>query len=391
MAIFKDVFIASIAVLVACDDYIVVLNSSSAPTDRSQHLEMLTSNYGVTLKQEYAIGDFFGYAAKFDATLAEELRNRPEVITVERDIPMRQHGQCITEQNAPSWGIQRVSAKKQPLDGTYTYTEGGGVGVDIYLIDAGVRVTHEEFEGRARFGANVAGGTAKTDPDGHGTHCAGTAVSKSYGVCKSCNLISVIAFDDEHKCSASTIIAGFQWVTKDANASRKSVVSISLGGDPGETSDAMDAAVSALVKMGVHVVGSAGNYNGDACQNSPARASSGVTVSSTSNEFPGQDFFSPAANYGKCVNVLAPGDSIKSLGHTSDTEVGVEKSGTSMATPHVAGVLAILASTNPTMTLSEVQALMYKNTLSGLVQLLPADTPDKLLHNLCVSDNVVVV
>jgi len=175
------------------------------------------------------------------------------------------------------------------------------------------------------------------------------------------------------------------------DASRKNVISISLGGDPGETSDAMDSAVKALVDAGVHVVGSAGNYLGDACRNSPARAASAITVSSTSNEFVGSDFFSPAANYGECVNILAPGDAIKSLGHNSDTEVDVEMSGTSMATPHVAGVLALLASTNPAMTLSEVQSLMLTNSLSGLVELLPADTPNKLLHNPCASADAIVV
>lgn len=373
------------------NDYIVVLNSSSAAADRSQHRSML----GGSFIHEYVIGDFVGYAARFDTTMARQLRSRPEVILVERDVHMRQHsGKCNIQQDAPSWGIQRVSAKNWGVqrDGTYTYNAGAGADVDIYVIDAGVRVTHQDFGGRARFGANVAGGTLKTDPDGHGTHCAGVAASETYGICKACNVISVIAFDDAHHCSAATILAGFHWVMHNANASRKSVISISLGGDPGEISDAMDAAVRALVSAGVHVVGSAGNYGGDACKNSPARAASAITVSATSNEFAGQDYFAPAANFGKCVNVLAPGDSITSLGHNSDTEVGVVMSGTSMATPHVAGVLAMLASTNPAMALKEVQALMYKDTLSDLVQLLPdKDTPNKLLHHLCPTSEAVVV
>jgi len=380
------------AALASGETYIVVFNTSGANENRLQNKELITSVLGASLIEEYAFGTFNGCTAKLDATMAEELRARPEVITVERDIPMHQHsGKCVTEQNAPSWGIQRVSAKKQPLDGTYTYKDGAGSDVDIYLIDAGVRVTHEDFGGRARFGANVAGGTVKTDPDGHGTHCAGIAASKTFGICKACNLIAVIAFDDDHHCSASTIIAGFNWVMKNTDAKRKSVISISLGGDPGETSDAMDAAVASLVGAGVHVVGSAGNYQGDACRNSPARAPSGVTVSSTSNVVTGSDFFSGAANYGKCVNVLAPGDAISSLGHNSDTEVGVVKSGTSMATPHVAGVLALLASTNPAMTLEEVQGLMYKNTQNDLVQLCPKDTPNKMLHSPCTGADAVVV
>jgi len=389
----SQLIIASLASLATCDDFIVVFNSSIAARHRTRHIEMLATRSGVSVKHTFDIGNLVGYAATLDAEVVQELRSSPEVSIVERDISIRQHsaGQCVTQQNAPSWGMQRVSETKQPLDGTYTYQESAGNDVDIYVIDAGVRVTHMEFEGRARFGANVAGGSRSTDPDGHGTHCAGVAASKSYGICKACNIISVIAFDDDHECSASTILASFQWVLSNAIAERKSVVSISLGGDPGETSDAMDAAVQALVNAGVHVVGSAGNYLGDACTNSPARAASLVTVSATSNEFVGEDFFAPAANFGKCVNVLAPGDGIVSLGHNSDTEVGVVKSGTSMATPHVAGVLALLASSNPTMTLPEVQKLMYTNSLSGLVELVPADTPNKLLHNPCATAVATVV
>jgi len=392
MGIFNNLLVPCLAALAACDDYIVVFSSFSAARDRTQHVEMLGSRLGVSVSHEYAIGSFVGYAATLDASVAEELRNRPEVSIVERDIPIHQHsGQCITQENAPSWGMQRVNQKEQPLKGTYTYEKGAGMDVDIYVIDAGVRVTHEDFEGRARFGANVAGGTVTTDPDGHGTHCAGVAASKSYGICKACSIISVIAFDDNHDCSASTIIAGFQWVLGNAGSDRKSVVSISLGGAAGETSDAMDAAVQALVDAGVHVVGSAGNYLGDACRNSPARATSLVTVSSSSNEFAGYDYFAPGANGGECVNILAPGDSIKSLGHQSDSEVDVKKSGTSMATPHVAGVLAILASINPTMTLAEVQGIMYTNSLSGLVELVPTGTPNKLLHYSCADADAEAV
>jgi len=392
MAALYWLFIASIAAPVSCNNYIVVLNSSVAADDRSQHMEFLASMRSANVIHDYTIGSFVGYAASLDVDSVHTLRSRPEVITVEQDISMHQHaGTCNTEQNAPSWGIQRVSATKQPLDGTYTYKDEAGKDVDIYVIDAGVRVTHKDFGGRARFGANVAGGTVKTDPDGHGTHCAGIAASKTYGICKACNIISVIAFDDAHHCSASTIIAGFDWVLKNVKSGSKSVISISLGGDSGETSDAMDSAISALVAAGVHVVSSAGNYLGDACLNSPARAASAVTVSSTSNEFAGQDYFAAAANFGKCVNILAPGDVITSLGHNSDTEVGVVMSGTSMATPHVAGVMAMLASTNPSMTLPQVQDLMYKKSLSGLVQLLPKDTPNKLLHNPCTSEDTVVV
>lgn len=379
---------ASFGALAAAEDYIVVFDTSLAAAHRPEHKLFLASS-GVSVTREYEFGSFSGYAAVLDnASVLEELQSRPEVSLVERDIPIRQQalaGKCQTQQNAPSWGIQRVSETRLPLDGTYAYTDGAGKDVDIYVIDAGVRVTHQEFEGRASFGANVAGGTVETDPDGHGTHCAGVAAGKTYGICKACNIISVIAFDDDHRCSASTILAGFQWVHDNFKSGRKSVVSISLGGDPGETSDAMDAAVTELVHKGVHVVGSAGNYNGDACHNSPARAADIVTVGSMSNLLTSVDLFSGGSNFGKCVNILAPGDDIISLGIKSDSDVGVSLSGTSMATPHVAGVLAMLASNNPSMSLSEVQNLMYQNALEDLVEQVPADTPNKLLHNPCVA------
>jgi len=392
MAIFRSLLVSIFAASVSCDNYIVVFNSSVDARGQVLHKEFLTSTIGANVTHEYAFGAFAGYAATFDASVAQALQARPDVALVERDIPLRQQsGTCKTQQKAPSWGMQRVSETAWPLDGTYTYKEDAGANVDIYLVDAGVRVTHQDFEGRASFGANVVGGTQTTDPDGHGTHCAGVAVSKTYGICKACSLISVIIFDDSHKCSASSLIAGFQWVTKNRKSGRKSVISISVGGDSGETSDAMDAAIAALVAAGVHVVGSAGNYQGDACKNSPARASSIITVSSTSNEFANSDYFSPAANYGKCVNILAPGDDIVSLGHNSDTEVGVVMSGTSMATPHVAGVVSMLASSNPLMTLPEVESIMYKNSLLDLVQLLPKDTPNKLLHFPCTGVDTLVV
>jgi subtilisin family serine protease len=255
----------------AADTYLVMLNDG---TDLATHLSALSIDYPTVLvSRNYSIGSFSAYALQIADTEASStlnlLSSRADVKIIEKDIRLRLKSSsesiakpvCDTQTQVPSWGLARASSTKLPLKGTYVYNDGVGANVDLYVMDTGVRVTHKEFEGRASFGYNAAQGKVDTDKDGHGTFVAGVAAAKTYGVCKECKVVSVKVFKDNGDCSASILIAGFDWVAKnfDKSGKRKSVINVSVGGDPGETSDAMDAAVNALVALGVHVVGAAGN------------------------------------------------------------------------------------------------------------------------------------
>lgn len=377
--------------------YIVVFKDELEEAQRQEHMPSV-ARYG-SLQHEFSIGIFSGYAIEASLEGVAAIRKMPEVAYIEKDIPMRlkssaqTKSQCLQEKNAPSWGIQRISEKTPGASkGAYSYPSDVGSDVDVYVLDTGVRITHEDFEGRASFGFNAAGGKIDTDKDGHGTAVAGIVASKTYGVCKQCNIISVKIFTDAGDTSASPIIAAFNWVAKNYNRMRKIVINISVGGDPGETSDAMDAAVNALVAKGVHVVAAAGNENVDACTESPGRASGILGVGSTDLLLGTSDIFLGGSNFGKCVKMLAPGNTISSLGCSSDTSVAKgDLSGTSFSSPHVAGVLAELASLNKNASLAAVQQMLIDNSLKNLVELVTGGTPNRLLHKDCPTAEMVVV
>jgi|TARA_B110000208_G_scaffold144043_2_gene173738 subtilisin family serine protease len=262
-----------------------------------------------------------------------------------------------------------------------------GSGATIFVLDTGVRTTHKQFAGRASFGFNAAGGKINTDKDGHGTFVAGVAASTDYGVCKLCNVISVKVFTDGGDCSASILIKAFNWVAAQKSSGAVNgtiVINISVGGDPGETSDVMDAAVNALVGAGVHVVGAAGNENTDACTESPSRAKRILAVGSSMLLAGTMDYFLGGSNFGTCVKLFAPGDKIVSLGISSDTAVGVTDSGTSFSSPHVAGALARLQAAHPTLGLDAVQGMLLNSTLKGVIGGVPKGTLNRLLHQGCV-------
>lgn len=373
---------------------IVVFKEGLVASQHAAHMDSAARSG--TIQHEFSIGSLKGYAIAASPENVAALRMSPEVAYVEKDIPMRlkshgqQSGSCRVEQNAPSWGLQRISEKSLPLQGAYNYPADVGDDVDVYVLDTGVRITHHDFEGRASFGFNAAGGKIDTDKDGHGTAVAGIVASKTYGVCKQCKIISVKIFTDGGDTSASPIIAAFNWVAKHFNKGRKIVINISVGGDPGETSDAMDAAVNALVEMGVHVVAAAGNENVDACTESPGRAKGILGVGSSDILLGSNDIFLGGSNFGDCVKVLAPGNTISSLGCDSDTATSAgDLSGTSFSSPHVAGVLAELASLNKNSSLAEVQQMLYSNALSGVVELVPKGTKNLLLHRDCPTSLMV--
>ncbi|KAF2398109.1 cerevisin [Trichodelitschia bisporula] len=305
------------------------------------------------LKHTYNIaGSFLGYSGHFDEDVIEQLRRHPDVEYIERDSEV--HTMDIeTEKNAP-WGLARISHRDSLSFGTfnkYLYTADGGEGVDVYVIDTGTNVNHVDFEGRAAWGKTIPMNDADEDGNGHGTHCSGTVAGKKYGVAKKANIIAVKVLRSNGSGTMSDVVKGVEYAAEShtesvaaAKAGKRkgwkgSAANMSLGGGKSPT---LDMAVNAAVDAGIHFAVAAGNDNADACNYSPAAADKAVTVgaSTLSDE---RAYFS---NWGNCLNIFAPGLNILSTWIGSKHAVNTI-SGTSMASPHIAGLLAYLLSLQP--------------------------------------------
>lgn len=308
-----------------------------------------------------AIDHVYGYALDgFSAKLTDEefvrLRNDKRVKYIEPDRIIRISG----SQSNATWGIDRVDQRALPLNQTYTW-DATGQGVRAYIIDTGIRFDHVEFGGRASFGFDAFGGNG-VDGNGHGTHVAGTVGGTIYGVAKSASLIAVRVLDNSGSGTTSGVIAGMDWVA--ANHIKPAVANMSLGG---AASIATDDAVQRLFEAGVPVVVAAGNGNragreDDACKYSPARSPYAYTIGATTNT----DYKASYSNYGTCVNLFAPGSSITSAWYTSTTAAATI-SGTSMASPHVAGGAALYLQSNSGATPQQVYDYLSANSSKGVV------------------------
>ncbi len=312
-----------------------------------------------------------GFAAQLSDSAVAALRADPDVALVEPDHIMRASAGGV-ESNAP-WGLDRIDQERLPLDGQY-HSAGDGAGASVYIIDTGINLTHAEFGGRAISGMDfvTSGGTA-ADCHGHGTHVAGTVGGATYGVAKGVRLVAVRVLDCSGSGSESNVIAALDWVAaqKTANPTTPAVINMSLGGD---AAPVLDSAVQRTVAAGVTVVVAAGNSGADACAASPARAPDAITVAATD----ASDNFAGFSNRGPCVDLAAPGVSIRSAYIGSNTATAT-LSGTSMATPHVAGVAALYLAANPTAAPARVAAALTTNAIGGPIQGLPANTPMRLL------------
>jgi subtilisin family serine protease len=261
----------------------------------------------------------------------------------------------MTLDTVGSWGLDRIDQRALPLDSSFVPPNDGS-GVTAYIIDSGIRYSHTDFGGRASLGYDFTGGSGE-DCNGHGTHVAGTIGGSNYGVAGNVTLVAVRVFACTTSTSLSMILAAMEWVV--LNHVSPSVVNMSLGG-PGDVT--LDAAVGGLARAGVTVVVSAGNYNNDACFYSPARADSAITVGAT-DQYDQRATFS---NYGDCLDLFAPGVSIVSDWYTGDAATST-LSGTSMASPHVAGVAALVLAANPSFSPAQVDSVIKARDTKDVV------------------------
>lgn len=295
------------------------------------------------------------------------------------------------EKNAP-WGLARISHRDSLSFGTfnkYLYADEGGEGVDAYVIDTGTNTDHVDFDGRAKWGKTIPDNDEDADGNGHGTHCSGTIAGKKYGVAKKANVYAVKVLRSNGSGSMSDVVKGVEWAAEahikkaeDAKNGKVkgfkgSVANMSLGGGSSRT---LDLAVNAAVDAGMHFAVAAGNDNADACNYSPAAAEKAVTVgaSTLADE---RAYFS---NYGKCTDIFAPGLNILSTWIGSKYAVNTI-SGTSMASPHIAGLLAYYVSLQPgsdsAYAVAEITPKKLKEALitiatSGALTDIPTDTPN---------------
>jgi subtilisin family serine protease len=341
--------------------YIVVLNEGADPRSVAAVARVEPSHvYTAALN---------GFAAELNQGQLNALQHNPAVAYIEQD----QVVEPTATQSSATWGIDRIDQRALPLSGTYTYNATAS-SVRAYIIDTGVRATHSQFirsdgTSRASNVYNATGDGKNYDCNGHGTHVAGTTGGKTYGVAKAVLIRAVKVFTCTGGSANSTIIAGIDWTT--SNHIKPAVANLSLGGG---ASQATDDAVNRLSNAGVYVAVAAGNDNVDACNVSPARASTVTTVaSSTSSD--GKSSFS---NWGSCVELYAPGSSITSAWYTGDTATNTI-SGTSMASPHVAGVGALYKATYGDASYSTIRSWIINNATTSVISGNVSGTPNRLL------------
>ncbi|MBK6488517.1 MAG: S8 family peptidase [Gemmatimonadetes bacterium] len=345
-------------------DYIVVLKEG----DRSGVSAATTSiaaSVGAQVKDQWADA-LQGFVATMSDESAERLRRRADVLLVEKDAPMQAN---VTQLNAPSWGLRRIDDRFLPNDANYTYNK-SGAGVHVYIIDTGIRPTHVDFAGRVLAGFSViAGGVI--DCNGHGTHVAGTAAGRTFGVAKNAWIHPVRVLNCAGSGTTAGVIAGVNWVR--ANRIQPAVANLSLGGG---FSAALNLAVNNLVAVGnVATAVAAGNSGLNACTQSPSSATNAVIVGATAIN----DVRPAWSNFGPCLDLFAPGVNILSDWFTTNVATAV-LSGTSMAAPHVAGVLAQVRQWAPAANAAAVQANVVASATPGIVINAGAGSPNRLLY-----------
>lgn len=338
--------------------YIVVLNDSTMiNADTDVVISKLAQRYGGTIDRSYHTA-LRGFATRMNEADARALAREPWVRFVQEDSLV----QTNTTQPTPTftlWGLDRIDQRELPLGGSYSYPESAGAGVRIYVIDSGIRETHVDFEGRVLPGTDVYDGDDNPwDCMGHGTHVASTAAGSTYGVAKAANIVPVRVFGCVGGTTTSVIVAGIDWVA--ANAVLPAVVNMSLGGFG--VYEAEMIALQALIDRGVTVVVAAGNSAENACTYSPAAFGPALTIGAVRHTNQRSSY----SNYGSCVDLFAPAGDITAAWYTSDTATHLA-SGTSMASPHVAGAAALYLGLHPHARPAEVHAEIVNNATQNIV------------------------
>jgi subtilisin family serine protease len=352
--------------------YIVVLNpkfvdkNAPEPTVASEAAH-LRGIYGGEVREIYS-NALKGFVVEMSERAAMALSKNERVSFVEQDA---QTFGSATETSA-SWGLDRIDQRSLPLNSQYSWGTDAS-NVHAYILDSGIRPTHVDFGGRATADYDAVGdGQNGIDCSGHGTHVAGTVGSSTYGVAKNIRLHGVRVLPCSGSGQVSHLIMGLDWVSANRVLPAVANISITASGP----SNAMDTAIQNTINSGVTVVVAAGNYNMDACNYSPARMPAAITVGATVSS----DAKASYSNFGTCVDTWAPGTSITSVGHSSDTATRV-MSGTSMASPHVTGVAALYLAANPNASPATVAASINSTSTSGIVTGLDTASPNRMVYS----------
>ena len=349
------------------NQYIVILNKDVGSSN--EFAQGIAKQHGGKVLQTYdaVLKGFAIYLPDVAGTaFVEAMKKNPKVVSVENDTIMKVDA---TTQSNPDWGLDRIDQKNLPLDSAYSYLQTGS-GTTAYIVDTGILSTHQQFSGRVLSGYTaISDGNGTNDCHGHGTHVAGTVGGSTYGVAKNVSLVPIRILGCDGSGASSNVIAGLDWILK--NGKKPAVVNMSLGG---EANTSLDSAVENLFNNGYVMVVAAGNSNTDACSTSPARVSKAITVAATDST----DTRASYSNYGSCVDIFAPGSQINSSWIGSNTATKV-LNGTSMATPHVVGVVAEMLQSTPTATPQTISNNLLNQASNNVVKN-PSGSPNRLLY-----------
>ena len=347
------------------NDYIVTFRADVSDPERQANALVKAHGGSVQHVYRYALK---GFAVKnLPAAAVAALQQNPHVARVERDGIVSVNG---TQTPAPSWGLDRIDSRTG-TDGSYTYPN-SGAGVTAYIIDTGINSSSTDFTGRLGTGADFVDAYPPDDCHGHGTHVAGTVGGTKYGVAKQVTIVAVRVLDCTGNGSDAGVIAGIDWVVGQHPAGQPAVANMSLGGD---FLQSLNDAVQRATDDGIVMAVAAGNSTANACNYSPSSAPSAITVGATTSG----NALAFYSNFGSCVDILAPGSNITSdwIGSATATNT---ISGTSMASPHVAGAAALYLSANATASVTDVTNALITNATGNAIGGVPAGTPNKLLY-----------